>query len=49
MIGGQTADAAGESLEPTLELARYVHARKTASPFETACRLGALVARGNRS
>ncbi len=48
MIGGQTADVLGESREPSLELARYIHAHKTARLFEAACRLGALAARGDR-
>ena len=46
MIGGQTADILGEWEEPRRDLAEYIHARKTARLFETACRLGALVGRG---
>ena len=45
MIGGQTADIAGESKPPTLPLADYIHQRKTARLFETACRFGAMVGR----
>lgn len=41
MIGGQTADVAGQSRPPALELTTYIHERKTARLFETACRLGA--------
>ena len=47
MIGGQTADILGQSAPPALELASYIHERKTASLFETACRLGVLVAGGS--
>jgi geranylgeranyl diphosphate synthase type II len=41
MIGGQTADVTGQSRPPALELTTYIHERKTARLFETACRLGA--------
>lgn len=47
MIGGQTADILGEGEVPRRELAEYIHARKTARLFETACRLGALVGHGS--
>ena len=46
MIGGQTADVLGEDQPPSLELAAYIHERKTASLFETACRLGAIAGGG---
>jgi len=42
MIGGQAADIDGEQRPPSVELARYIHARKTAALLRTACRLGAL-------
>ena len=42
MIGGQTADVLGETQAPSIELAKYIHERKTASLFRAACRLGAL-------
>ncbi len=42
MIGGQTADVTGESRPASVELAKYIHERKTASLFRSACRLGAL-------
>lgn len=44
MIGGQTADILGQTQTPSIELARYIHERKTASLFRVACRLGALAA-----
>lgn len=47
MIGGQTADLTGETKPRTLELARYIHERKTARLFETSCRLGAMAGRGS--
>ena len=47
MIGGQTADVLGEEQAPAIRLARYIHERKTASLFRTACRLGALAGRGD--
>ncbi len=46
MIGGQAADIAGQSQEPSLDRTRYIHERKTAALFEGACRLGALAGRG---
>ncbi len=42
MIGGQTADVLGQSKPPSAKLAAYIHERKTARLFETACRLGAI-------
>ncbi len=42
MIGGQAADILGETRPPDLALTKYVHHRKTARLFETACRVGAL-------
>ncbi len=45
MIGGQTADVLGMAQPPTLELAKYIHERKTAGLFRAACRLGALTGR----
>jgi geranylgeranyl pyrophosphate synthase len=45
MIGGQTADIEGQSKPPGLELAKYIHERKTARLFESACRMGAMVGR----
>ena len=47
MIGGQTADIEGQSKPPTLGLAEYIHKRKTARLFESACRFGAMVGRAN--
>lgn len=46
MIGGQAADIAGQSQDPSLDRTRYIHERKTAALFEGACRLGALAGRG---
>jgi geranylgeranyl pyrophosphate synthase len=42
MIGGQTVDVLGEGRSPEINVARYIHERKTASLFRVACRLGAL-------
>ncbi len=42
MIGGQTADVLGQSKAPSVELAEYIHERKTARLFEIACRMGAI-------
>lgn len=42
MIGGQTADVLGSSKAPSVELAEYIHERKTARLFEISCRLGAI-------
>jgi len=42
MIGGQAADIGGEQKPPSADLTRYIHERKTAALFRTACRLGAL-------
>ncbi len=47
MIGGQAADVLGESRPPALELARFIHQRKTACLFEASCRLGALAGRAD--
>ncbi len=46
MIGGQTADVLGEGEPPKRELVEYIHARKTAALFETACRLGTIAGGG---
>ena len=46
MIGGQAADIDGEQHPPSGDLARYIHERKTAALFRTACRLGAAAAGG---
>ncbi len=43
MIGGQSADVIGETEPPDLELAGYIHERKTAALFEVSCRLGAMI------
>ncbi len=43
MIGGQAADLLGEAEPPSLEKVQYIHARKTASLFSAACRMGARV------
>jgi geranylgeranyl diphosphate synthase type II len=42
MIGGQAADIVGEAKPPQLELAQYIHERKTAALFEASCKLGAM-------
>lgn len=42
MIGGQAADVLGESAPPSPARATYIHERKTACLFATACRLGAM-------
>jgi len=42
MIGGQATDIEGEHKPPSADLCRYIHERKTAALFRTACRLGAL-------
>ena len=47
MIGGQAADIAGQSQDPSLDRTRYIHDQKTAALFEGACRLGAMVGRGD--
>jgi geranylgeranyl diphosphate synthase type II len=44
MIGGQAADISDETQPPSLPRTEYIHQRKTASLFEAACRLGAMVA-----
>ena len=47
MIGGQAVDIIGQSSPPTLDLATYIHERKTARLFESSCRLGAMVGGGS--
>jgi geranylgeranyl pyrophosphate synthase len=42
MIGGQTADVLGEREPASLDLATYIHERKTAALFAAACQLGAI-------
>ncbi|NOT00793.1 MAG: polyprenyl synthetase family protein [Phycisphaerales bacterium] len=44
MIGGQMADIDGQSQAPSRELSEYIHERKTAALFQSACRIGAIVA-----
>lgn len=44
MIGGQMADIDGQSQPPSRELAEYIHERKTAALFQSACRIGAIIA-----
>ena len=44
MIGGQVSDILGEQQRPSRELTHAIHAKKTATLFETACRLGAQAA-----
>ncbi len=46
MIGGQAADIEGETKPVSLDRARYIHDRKTAALFRSACRLGALIGLG---
>jgi len=46
MIGGQAADIAGQSQDPSLDRTQYIHERKTAALFAGACRLGAMAGRG---
>jgi geranylgeranyl pyrophosphate synthase len=46
VIGGQASDIAGQSQDPSLDLTRYIHERKTAALFEGACRLGAMAGSG---
>jgi geranylgeranyl diphosphate synthase type II len=48
MIGGQAVDVTGQAKPPTLKLARYIHERKTARLFQTACRLGAMAGRADQ-
>ncbi len=43
LIGGEQADIVGESLEPDLELLRYIHINKTARLICMACRAGAIL------
>lgn len=47
MIGGQAADVQGESAPPSADLVRYIHDRKTACLFSVACRLGAMIGKGD--
>jgi len=47
MIGGQMADMQGQSKPPTLTLAKYIHERKTASLFESSCRIGVMAGHGD--
>ena len=49
MIGGQAADVAGETKSPSLDLAKYIHDRKTGALFRTACRLGAIIGGGSQN
>ncbi|MEE8451878.1 MAG: polyprenyl synthetase family protein, partial [Thermoguttaceae bacterium] len=46
MIGGQAADIDGEKQPVSVDLARYIHERKTAALFQAACRLGAIASGG---
>jgi len=46
MIGGQAADVVSQGAPPSEDLVKYIHGRKTASLFETACRLGAMAGEG---
>ncbi len=46
MIGGQAADVVSQGAPPSEDLVKYIHGRKTASLFETACRLGAMAGDG---
>jgi geranylgeranyl pyrophosphate synthase len=47
MIGGQAADILGEGKPPSIELVEYIHARKTAGLFRSACRMGAMLGRAS--
>ena len=44
LIGGEQADIIGESLEPDVDLLRYIHVNKTARLICSACRAGAILA-----
>jgi geranylgeranyl pyrophosphate synthase len=46
MIGGQAVDITGNQSPPSIELARYIHDRKTASLFSGSCRIGAIAGGG---
>lgn len=46
MIGGQAVDITGNQSPPSLDLARYIHDRKTASLFAASCRVGAIAGGG---
>jgi len=48
MIGGQSADITGQTLPPSEQLAGYIHERKTARLFESACRMGATLGGGEK-
>ncbi len=47
MIGGQAADLLGEDEEASLDLVKYIHARKTGALFSASCHLGALAGGAN--
>jgi len=47
MIGGQAVDMTAHQTTPSVELARYVHDRKTASLFAASCRIGAIIGGGD--
>ena len=47
MIGGQAADITGNQAPPSVELARYIHDRKTACLFAASCRMGAIAGGGS--
>jgi geranylgeranyl diphosphate synthase type II len=47
MIGGQILDMEGENRPPQIELVIKIHCMKTARLFETAARLGAIVAQAD--
>lgn len=44
LIGGEQADIIGETLEPDLDLLRFIHENKTAKLICAACRTGAVLA-----
>ncbi len=46
MIGGQAVDIVDSNLPPSIDLARYIHDRKTASLFAASCRIGAIAGGG---
>lgn len=47
MIGGQSRDVGCKDQPQTVEIARYIHERKTAALFRAACRMGAINAGGS--
>lgn len=49
MIGGQSHDVGADDQPATVEIARYIHERKTASLFRAACRMGAIAAGGSEA